>query len=69
MRDLARIERIMNVLSRIWRQNPDLRIGQILVSVAQVYGFTSPDIFHVEDDDILQALLDYEKQFPSKGQQ
>ena len=59
MRDTARIKKVLDILNRIWKQNPDLRLGQILIGAAQGKGYNS-DIFYVEDEDMMQALLHYE---------
>lgn len=50
MRDPARIDRIIEKLRAVWRESPDLRLGQ-LVSWAMAYEqVTRYDVFSVEDD-------------------
>lgn len=54
MRDPKRIEKHLEVLGKVWRQNPDLRLGQLLLSVT---GDVAPTLFHVEDEELLSALF------------
>ena len=60
MRDPNRIPEMIQTLERIMTANPDLRMGQILVGAAQAQGWNT-DIFHTEDDSMLEALLQYEE--------
>ena len=60
MRDPKRIERILATLRRVWEQDPDLRLGQLVV-IATRPQQPCPEVFHVEDDVLLEGLLDYEK--------
>jgi uncharacterized protein YihD (DUF1040 family) len=46
MRDPQRIDRILNLIAVIWRREPDLRLGQLLVNIA---GFDK-DPYYYEDD-------------------
>jgi len=55
MRDPQRIDRILNLIAVIWRRNPDLRLGQLLLTFADFEG----DIFHYEDDRTEQKLTEY----------
>lgn len=60
MRDPARIERVLATLRRVWEQNPDLRLGQLVV-IATKPEEPCPEVFHVEDDVLLRGLLDCER--------
>ena len=60
MRDPARIERVLATLRRVWEQNPDLRLGQLVV-IATKPDEPCPEVFHVEDDVLLRGLLDCER--------
>ncbi len=55
MRDPARVDRVIELLRRAWRSNPDLRLGQLVCHVASQASPTS-EIFHVEDDPIEIAM-------------
>ena len=62
MKSINRIPAILEVLGRIWVNSPDLRLGQIIVGACQGKKLVIPpdfDIFHVEDDSILEALEEY----------
>ena len=60
MRDPARIERVLATLRRVWEQNPDLRLGQLVV-IATKPDEPCPEVFHVEDEVLLRGLLDCER--------
>ena len=48
---------MIEVLEKVWRQNPDLRLGQLLSNCAM----SSGDVFYFEDDALLHSLEDYIK--------
>lgn len=52
MRDPKRIERILNLLRRIWKEVPDWRLGQLLVN--QTY--RDEDLFYLEDSELEKRL-------------
>jgi uncharacterized protein YihD (DUF1040 family) len=60
MRDPRRIADILNELGIYWMNNPDLRLGQIVVSMngktptGMRGSFNDP--FNTEDDEMLEAL-------------
>jgi hypothetical protein len=59
-RDPARIERLVKLLRQIWRANPDLRLGQIVVKALEEVDGSGP-IFYAEDHRTergLQLLLE-----------
>lgn len=60
MRDINRIEPLLNKFKEVWELHPDIRFGQM------VYILTSEtDLFNVEDDkmlDIINQLLQIEKE-------
>lgn len=59
MRDPARIDRILDLLKGIWRENPDIRLGQLLSwSLAEINDGRQTDVFHIEDHDLEQWLRD-----------
>ncbi|RJP64420.1 MAG: DUF1040 family protein [Comamonadaceae bacterium] len=59
MRDPHRIHEVLAALKRIWELEPDLRLGQLVVNAARP-AEPCPEIFHLEDDKLLEGLLRYE---------
>lgn len=58
-REFERIERIISLLERVWSLSPDLRLGQLLVSlIIKDRGeyFNCPEIFYYEDDQLEKWL-------------
>jgi len=49
MRDPKRIPKILKELRKIWEENPDLRLGQLLLNL----GF---DFYYLEDDVLIESL-------------
>jgi len=60
MRDPARIDNLLAVLRRVWERDPDLRLGQLVVIAAKP-NQPAPEVFYVEDDELLNGLLAYER--------
>lgn len=62
MRDPARISVVLRLIERAWKQNPDMRLGQLIDSLAT----PNHPIFYVEDEDLVQnAHLVVSKGWPS----
>ena len=59
MRDPNRIPEMLSELERIWKANPDFRLGQLLVVAARPKT-PCPEVFYIEDDKLLAGLLSYE---------
>jgi len=55
MRDPARIVPMLDALRRVWEKNPDLRLGQIVSNAARSH-CAWPDVFSIEDEDLLRGL-------------
>ena len=55
MRDPARIEVLLELLRQYWKQNPDLRIGQIITNLSSSKRM-SIDPYYIEDDMIINSL-------------
>ena len=55
MRDKNRIPKILNELERIWKANPDFRLGQLMV-IATKPKNPCPEVFYIEDEDILKGI-------------
>lgn len=53
-RDPDRIPLIMKQLEEIWRQFPDLRLGQILISA-----IGDKDLFNIEDKDLIAQVEEW----------
>lgn len=52
MRDPDRIERILSLLEKVWKCEPDQRLCQLLSNVF----YPKQDLFYVEDDDLEERL-------------
>ncbi len=61
MRDINRIPEILMELERVWRDNPDFRLGQ-LVTVAARPSRPHPTTFYIEDDKMLKGLKSFGEQ-------
>lgn len=55
MRDPARIERILELVRKVWYDGPDLRLTQIIMNVLSM----NSDPYYVEDDKLEDALKAY----------
>lgn len=55
MRDKNRIPKVLNELERVWKENPDLRLGQIIM-IATRPKTPCPSVFFIEDEDILKGI-------------
>lgn len=56
MRDVNRIDKILEQIGRVWKQYPDLRLGQLLLNVLK-----DPMLYYAEDDEIVKALREFYK--------
>lgn len=55
MRDPNRITETLKHLERIWKDNPDLRLGQIIMIATRPKN-PCPEVFYIEDEDILKGI-------------
>ena len=55
MRDKNRIPKILNELELIWKDNPDFRLGQIIMIETRPKN-PCPEVFYIEDEDILKGI-------------
>lgn len=46
---------MLAVVRTLWKANPDLRLGQIVSSAARGHSGW-PDVFSIEDDDLMKGL-------------
>lgn len=51
MRDINRIDRILNEIGAIWKQYPDLRLGQLILNV-----INDPALYYIEDEELVELL-------------
>jgi hypothetical protein len=49
MRDPKRIDNVLKELGGIWKQFPDLRLGQLIINVNQ-------DPYYIEDDELIELI-------------
>ena len=59
MRDKNRIPKILKELDRIWKANPDFRLGQLIVVGAKPKE-PCPEVFYIEDENLLDGLLNFD---------
>jgi hypothetical protein len=53
MRNPERIDKILEIIGKIWKQNPDLRLCQIICNSIDDF-----DPYYIEDDTLVQKLID-----------
>ena len=55
----SRIEELLCAVRIVWRNDPDLRLGQLIIGAANLSGreVVSPELFNLEDDQLLRGLL------------
>lgn len=58
MRDPKRIDPILNQIREVWKQQPDMRLGQLMVVLARPANPCS-ELFHLEDDQLAHRINDY----------
>lgn len=56
MRDPERIPKILKEIEKIWKEHPDLRLGQLIANVVD-----ESAIYFVEDEDLLNVLREVYK--------
>lgn len=59
MRDKNRIPKILEELEKVWKANPDFRLGQLLMAAVQPKD-PCPDMFYIEDEELLEKLISFE---------
>lgn len=47
----SRIKPIIRKIEEVWREHPDLRLGQLLINCAG-----DKDLFNLEDDELMEAM-------------
>jgi uncharacterized protein YihD (DUF1040 family) len=63
MRDPKRIDGLLKVLEELWRSDPDLRLGQVIVGAVKCSGrnVVCPQVFYLEDEEMLRGLEEFAK--------
>jgi hypothetical protein len=56
-RNPERIPKILSLLEKGWKKNPDLRLGQIFENL-KIY-MQKEDLFYIEDEMIIEGLVNY----------
>jgi hypothetical protein len=57
MRDPNRIPALLSALEQVWRQHPDLRLGQLVyILIHNDEGVTPGRLFGVEDEELMKLL-------------
>lgn len=61
MKDPNRIKPILQAIEKVWRENPNWTLGQLIDNVLKQSWCGNFDIFFVEDEDLFNLLRNYEK--------
>lgn len=56
MRNPERIDKILEIIGKIWKQNPDLRLGQMIMNAFNIRDGNG--CYYIEDDNFIQKLID-----------
>lgn len=56
MRDVTRIEPMLEELKSVWEQYPDLRLGQLICDIVP-----EDKLYYVEDDMMLEQIKKWKK--------
>ena len=56
MRDINRIEPMLELVRELWIACPDMRLGQLVHNAAAITGWGNNDIFHIEDDQLTHGI-------------
>lgn len=55
MRDPARIDRILELVEKIWRNSPDFRLTQLIMNALNI----TYDPYYIEDNELEEALKSF----------
>ena len=58
MRDINRIKPILKEIEKLWLQNPDFRIGQLIYVIARTREIT-PKLLYMDDHEFLLKLNEF----------
>lgn len=51
MRNIDRIDSILEKLGNIWKEYPDLRLGQLICNIIK-----DPALYYIEDEQLIELL-------------
>lgn len=54
MRDINRIDLILDRLKTLWKKYPDLRLGQLILNV-----INDPALYYIEDEELIDLLEEF----------
>ena len=54
MRDKERIRPLLERLEKIWKEHPDLRLGQLILNVVR-----DPALYYLEDEEIINSIEEF----------
>ena len=60
MRDVNRIKPLIQRLEKLWLENPDYRLGQLIMVIARTKEI-NPELFSMEDDVMMSKLEETEE--------
>jgi len=60
MRDPKRIPEVLEAIRQAWERQPDLRLGQLVV-IATRPKDPCPEVFNIEEPQLLEGLAAYQK--------
>lgn len=60
MHNPARIPVVLETLKETWEKYPDLRLGQLISILGIINNKGTPDIFYVEDEDLVNRLIAFQ---------
>lgn len=63
VRDPNRIDELLERLKTVWKKQPDLRLGQIIINAGR-FTLGLDDVFYVEDEQLVKAI---ESELEPKG--
>ncbi len=69
-RDPRHIAEMLELVEMVWRQSPDMRLGQLLVCAAAYgsRGKAGADLFNIEDPVLVAGLERLAGEFPEGGE-
>ena len=60
MRDIKRIDKILNRIGELWKNYPDLRLGQIIVNSINVSKKDlDQSLFYIEDEQLFDKIEEF----------
>ena len=56
MRDINRIEPMLELVRQLWIAYPDWRLGLLVHNAAAITGWGNNDVFYIEDDQLADGI-------------